>query len=171
MTSTAPKNFKSTSNSLGLSPVRVFVDVTVPRHKGPRLSLADVDIDASNALKAASMSSKVSKKSSDAPASGAAKRAGKDGRALRITTRTNSSTSIKRGREDETDEKEAVKKRKLDVQQVCWLMPRLARIHTYTTSFQKKDANDTKNGNKPSGRGGAKKLDTTTVAPVRHRYR
>ena len=105
---------KSTSKQLNASPTRVFVDVTPPRHQGPRLSLADVDIDASKSSKLASLSSKLSSKGSTSLNVDSAKRAGKDGRALKPTTRTNSSTSVKRGREDDSAEKEGLKKRKVE---------------------------------------------------------
>jgi hypothetical protein len=107
----SPSKSKATSITSPIftkSPSRVFIDVSVPRHQGRRLSLADIDPDASKAFK---MSSKQSIKS--------AKKDGKAGdassRALKPTTRTNSFTGIKRGREDEKDEKEGAKKRKVDV--------------------------------------------------------
>jgi len=107
----SPSKSKTTSiisPTFTKSSSRVFIDVSVPRHRGRRLSLEEVDPDASKALKISSKPSvKLAKK--DGKASDASSRA------LKPTTRTNSFTGIKRGREDEKDEKEGAKKRKVDI--------------------------------------------------------
>jgi len=117
------KSALNTPSIFRKSPSRVFLDVDVPRHRGPRVSLADIDPDASKAFQNASKSSfrsaKKDEKANDASS-----------RALQPTTRTNSSGSVKRGREEEQDENEGMKKRKVEgdggkIQVrfffVCWL--------------------------------------------------
>jgi hypothetical protein len=155
-----------TSPTFTKSSSRVFVDVSVPRHQGRRLSLADIDPDASKALK---MSSKLSVK---LPKDGKAGDA--SSRALKPTTRTNSFTGVKRGREDEKDEKEGAKKRKVDMDgkiQVSqtWLEVTFDARSDADIELQKSNTNKKNESKLPGGTlAPKKKLDTTTVAPVRH---
>jgi hypothetical protein len=145
--------------------------VSPPRHQGPRLSLADIDPDASKALK-------TSFKPSDRPAK-------KDGtsddasrRALKPTTRANSLTGVKRGREGETekDGKEGAKKRRVEVDGTSQV-GRLVRGWTRPLRVRSDaDIRSQRNRNDVKPRDGMlaprKKLDITTAVatPVRHEF-